>query len=76
MRRVLALALMLAPGLAVAESLRVATFDTELARKGPGLLLRDISSGKDAQVAAVVAVIAAVRPDVLVLQGIDWDFDG
>ena len=76
MRRVLALALMLAPGLAVAESLRVATFDTELARKGPGLLLRDISSGKDAQVAAVVAVIAAVRPDVLVLQGVDWDFDG
>jgi hypothetical protein len=39
-------------------------------------LLRDLTSGKDAQVAAVRAVIAATHPDVLVLTGIDWDYDG
>ena len=60
---------------ALADSVRVATFNTELSRDGPGLLLRDIARG-DAQVEAVVAVIARVRPDVLALQGIDWDFDG
>ena len=32
---------------ASAETLRVATFSPELTRKGPGLLLRDIRSGKD-----------------------------
>ena len=55
--------------------LRIATFNTELGRKGPGLLLRDITSGKDRQVAAVASVIARNRPDILALQGIDWDLD-
>ncbi|MCB1340188.1 MAG: endonuclease/exonuclease/phosphatase family protein [Pseudooceanicola sp.] len=73
-RAALAVALLALP--AGAETLRIATFDAELARRGPGLLLRDISAGKDAQVAAVVAVIATVRPDVLALQGFDWDHDG
>lgn len=72
----LAVALGLTAGAATAERLRIATFDTELARRGPGLLLRDLTSGKDAQVAAVVAVIVATHPDVLALQGIDWDHDG
>ena len=56
-------------------SLRIATFNTELSRPGPGLLLRDINRGEDAQIAAVVTVIAATRPDILALQGIDWDYD-
>ncbi|MBD3679100.1 MAG: endonuclease/exonuclease/phosphatase family protein [Rhodobacteraceae bacterium] len=55
------------------NSIRVAYFHSDLSRDGPGLLLRDIVSGKDAQIAAVVAVIRAVRPDVLVLA--DFDFD-
>lgn len=59
-----------------ATDLRVASYNTELSRKGPGLLLRDIEAGKDPQVAAVVEVIAAVRPDILALQGIDYDMDG
>ncbi|MFW8633551.1 endonuclease/exonuclease/phosphatase family protein [Cribrihabitans pelagius] len=63
-----------APGWA--DSLRIATFNTELSRRGPGLLLRDILRGEDPQVAAVVTVIAAARPDVLVLQGVDWDAEG
>jgi len=58
---------------AVADTLRIATYHTELSRKGPGLLLRDIEKGDDAQVLAVAQVVAAVAPDILVLQGVDWD---
>lgn len=54
--------------------LRVATYDPGLSREGPGLLLRDISR-KDPQVMAAVAVIAAARPDVILLTGLDWDAD-
>ncbi len=61
-----------APG----ETLRVASYHVELTRDGPGLLLRDLISGQDAQIAAVVRVITRTRPDILALQGIDWDRDG
>lgn len=44
-------------------------------RKGPGLLLRDILTGKDDQVEAAAAVIAAAAPDVLLLTGFDHDLD-
>lgn len=54
--------------------LRVAIFHTELSRDGPGLLLRDILSGEDAQVAAVSKVVRHVNPDVLVLGDIDFDY--
>ncbi|PPB82416.1 endonuclease/exonuclease/phosphatase family protein [Albidovulum inexpectatum] len=60
---------------AVAETLRLATFEVEMTRRGPGLLLRDISSGKDSQTEAVAEVIATVRPDVLLLTGFDYDLD-
>jgi len=62
-------------GVSLAEPLRVATFDAELDRRGPGLLLGDILKGDD-QVAAVVSVIAAAAPDVLVLNGFDHDLEG
>lgn len=58
-----------------ADSLRIATYNTELSRKGPGLLLQAIRKG-DPQVAAVVEVIARAGPDVIALQGIDYDLDG
>ncbi len=70
------LLLILAAGTGWAETLRIATFNTELSRGGPGLLLRDISRGNDPQVDAVVDVIASAQPDVLALQGIDWDHEG
>lgn len=54
----------------------MATYNTELGRRGPGLLLRDIRSGGDPQVQAVVKVIAAATPDILLLQGIDFDHSG
>ena len=59
-----------------AEPLRIATFSPELSRKGPGLLLRDILKREDPQIAAAVAAIAAVDPDILLLTGIDWDLEG
>ncbi len=69
------LILLMLPLAAQAETVRVATYNTELSRKGPGLLLRDIQRDDD-QVQAVVDVLVAVQPDVLALQGIDWDMDG
>lgn len=70
---VLVLLLAAAPGLA--QQLRIATFNTELSRDGPGLLLRDIDRGEDPQIAAVIDVISANNADVLLLQGIDWDLE-
>ncbi|WP_282120950.1 endonuclease/exonuclease/phosphatase family protein [Ruegeria atlantica] len=69
------LILLLLPVMAQAETIRIATYNTELSRDGPGLLLRDIHRGDD-QVMAVVAVLADTRPDIIALQGIDWDFEG
>ncbi|PWK60237.1 endonuclease/exonuclease/phosphatase family protein [Roseicyclus mahoneyensis] len=60
----------------MADTLRIATFHTQLSRAGPGLLLRDILRGEDAQVAATVAVIAAAAADVVVLQDMDFDAGG
>lgn len=62
-------------GVLHADGLRIATYDPGLTRRGPGLLLRDIERGGDAQVAAVARVIAAAGPDVLLLTGIDHDHD-
>lgn len=69
-----ALIALLLPFAAQADTLRVATYNTELSREGPGLLLRDIRRG-DPQVQAVIDVLAATRPDIVALQGIDWDLD-
>ncbi len=47
----------------------------ELTRDGPGLLLRDIRSGEDAQVAAVVQVLVRLQADAVLLTNVDWDHD-
>ncbi|WP_224824123.1 endonuclease/exonuclease/phosphatase family protein [Cognatishimia sp. MH4019] len=60
---------------ASAETVRIATFNTELARKGPGLLLRDILKG-EADVASAQAAINAVNPDILAVQSFDYDLTG
>ena len=44
-------------------------------RAGPGLLLRDLRRGDDAQIAAILHVLAQTQPDILVLQGVDYDLD-
>jgi len=79
MSRATALFLLLLCGLCApghAEPLRIASFNAELQRQGPGLLLRDIERGEDAQVIAVVDVIARSGADILALQGFDWDHEG
>lgn len=67
------MAALLAPS-ASADPLRIATFNADLSRKGPGLVLRDVLSGTDPQVEAAAAVVAAAHPDILVLTGIDYDY--
>ena len=69
-------ATLLAASPAPAESLRIATWSAELSRPGPGLLLRDIIAGEDPQIAAVIEVIDAVRPDILLLTEFDHDPGG
>lgn len=59
-----------------AEQMRVATYAAPLTREGPGLLLRDILAGDDAQSLAAIGLIAVAAPDLLVLSAIDYDADG
>ena len=63
-------------GPAHADSLRIGFWNTELSRKGPGLLMRDILRGADPQVSGVLRVIDTLDADVLVLGGIDFDAGG
>lgn len=58
---------------AEADSLRVATFDANLSRSAPGDLLEDLSAPGAEDATEVAKVIQQVRPDVLVLTGIDVD---
>ncbi len=51
------------------------TFNTDLARKGPGLLVRDLMRGDAQDVTSALARIAALTPDIAVLRGIDFDHD-
>ena len=74
--RALALVLALAAGPAAAESLRLATFNADLSRDGPGLLLRDIRDGDDAQIGAVLDIVAHVDPDILLITKFDYDRGG
>lgn len=62
--------------MAPAETFTFATFDTGLGRRGPGLMLRDLQAGRDAQAEAAVALIAAADADVLLLMDVDWDDGG
>jgi hypothetical protein len=55
------------------DTLRIATFNSELTRDGPGLLVRDIAKGKDAQLLNLRQVVADVSPDILLLQNVDYD---
>jgi hypothetical protein len=59
-----------------ADDLRIATWNADLSRFGPGLLLRALENGRDPQAQAVVAVIAALDADVLVITDIDFDARG
>ena len=68
--------LALAPLTGTAETLRIATYNTELSRDGPGVLLRDITRGEDKDILAVIEVLLQTAPDIVALQGIDYDLTG
>ncbi|WP_236637884.1 endonuclease/exonuclease/phosphatase family protein [Mangrovicoccus ximenensis] len=57
---------------AAADPVRLAVYNVELDRDGPGLLLRDILRG-DPAAEAVAAVVAQVSPDILLLTRFDYD---
>ncbi len=61
---------------AVAERLRVATFNASLTRQGPGLLLADLRKGEKRQLLAVADIIRTVRPDILLINEFDHDGEG
>jgi hypothetical protein len=60
----------------MAQSVKIATYNTELQRDGPGLLLRDILKGGDPQIVAVMKVLSETTPDIVALQGFDYDLTG
>jgi hypothetical protein len=60
---------------AQAETLRVAFWNADLSRDGPGLLLRDLGKADDPQLDAVVDIVVNLRADVLVLAGVDYDLE-
>jgi hypothetical protein len=62
-------------GAAQAADLRLALWNADLSREGPGILLRDLSGGKDAQSNAVIEGLLALDADVVVLLGMDHDHD-
>jgi Endonuclease/Exonuclease/phosphatase family len=74
-RIILMLAALAAASAAPADTVRVAVYDVGLGRDGPGVLLHDLAD-PDPQIAAVVEVIQAARPDVLLLAGFDHDLRG
>lgn len=59
-----------------ADTLRIATWNAELTRAGPGLLLADLRRGTNPQLLAAVEVITTLDADVLLLTGIDYDARG
>ncbi len=59
--------------LALAEPIRIATYNVSLGRKGPGLLLRDLEKGADDQIRVVQQIIARAAPDILLMNDFDYD---
>jgi endonuclease/exonuclease/phosphatase family metal-dependent hydrolase len=53
------------------NSIRIATFNVSMNRSGPTRLTEDLQRG-DSQIKAVAAVIRAVRPDIVLLNEIDY----
>lgn len=62
--------------LQLAAGVRIATWNLDLSRDGPGLLLDALRSDKDAEVSVLVQGVQQVRPDVLLLTRVDHDPQG
>lgn len=66
-------AVLACPGVVQADAVRIGFWNADLSRKGPGLLLRDITRAEDPQIDAALAAITALNADILVLGDIDYD---
>lgn len=73
MRWLLVAALIIFPTLSLADPIRLAIYNVSMSRKGPGILLRDISSGKDDQTITIIQILQKVEPDILLI--LDFDND-
>ncbi|MCI4660602.1 MAG: endonuclease/exonuclease/phosphatase family protein [Neomegalonema sp.] len=58
------------------HSLRIASFNINLARGEPGKTIAALRSGTDAQALAVAEIIQRVRPDILFVNELDFDPEG
>lgn len=56
--------------------MKLATWDSGLSQRGPGLLLHHLTRKDAPEVEAALQVIDALDADVLVLTDIDWDLKG
>jgi endonuclease/exonuclease/phosphatase family metal-dependent hydrolase len=54
-------------------AIRVATFNVALNRRKEGELLKELEKGDSAKIAKLAAIIQMVRPDVLLLNEVDFD---
>ncbi len=72
----LAAAVLTLTAAARSETLRIATYNVDLSRDGPGLLLDELTTEPGPRALAAVRVIQAARPDVLVIQKFDHDLRG
>lgn len=57
-------------------SLRVATFNVAMFRTTAGALVADLAGGDDAKAEGFAAIVQTVRPDVLLVNEVDWDVSG
>lgn len=56
-------------------TLRIASYNVDLSRKAPGLLLRDLTRKKSKDINAALEIITTLNADILLLQGVDYDAD-
>lgn len=60
--------------MAAAAPLRVAVWNADLSRDGPGLLLQELRRGAEPLTERIVTEIARLQPDVLLLSRVDIDY--
>ena len=58
------------------KMIRIATYNVSLYDKKAGMVRKRLEDGSDARAEKIAAVIQTVRPDILLLNEIDYDEDG
>ncbi|MEM8666978.1 MAG: endonuclease/exonuclease/phosphatase family protein [Planctomycetota bacterium] len=58
------------------ETVRIATFNVSLFGKSEGDILRRLADPRDSQAKKIASIVQSVRPDVLLINELDYDPDG